>query len=100
MANNESGFETSVAEDMKRWTTEKLDVGGANWSVRSAKSGGEAVAATERLNLNAAGVRDFNSTAFHQMRHHGHADGIDVPKIGRVCVRRMEGSMTVSGNVL
>lgn len=99
MSNDELGFETLAFDDVKRWTAEKLAVDDVISSRCPAKSDREVAAATERLNMKAAGARDFKSAAFRQMRHHGHADGIDVPKIGRVCVRRMEGSMTVLGKV-
>ena len=95
MANNESGFETSVAEDMKRWTAEKLVVDGAIWSLRSAKSGCEVAAATERLYIATARAHEFEKATKYLMRRYRHADGIDVPEIGRVRVRWVEDGITV-----
>ena len=95
MSNSESGFETLAFADVKRWTAEKLVVDNAVSALRAAKSDREVAAATERLYMAAARARDFEKAAIYLMRRYGHADGIDVPEIGRVRVRWLDDGMTV-----
>ena len=95
MSNDDLGFESLASDDVKRWTAARLIVDDAISALRSAELDDEIDADTRRLYMAAARARAFEKAAIYLMRRYGHADGIDVPEIGRVRVRWMDDCMTV-----
>lgn len=95
MTNNESGFESLAFDDVKRWKAETVVVDDAISSLRASQGDDEADALTQKLYMATARPRDHEAATIHLMRRYGHADGIDVPEIGRVRVRWMDDVMTV-----
>lgn len=92
---DELGFHTLAFDDIRRWREALQVVDGVIASLRAARSDEEAEAATRELHLEMARARDFESNAIYLMRRYGYAEGVDVPEIGRVRVRRLEDWMTV-----
>jgi hypothetical protein len=89
-SNDELGFDTLAFDDIRRWRPALEVVDGVIASLRAARSDEEAHAATRELHLAMARARDSESNAIHLMRRYGYADGVDVPEIGRVRVRRLD----------